>query len=58
MNLPAGRKPKFNPETEMVWEFPANPGSWVVCTLEIDIESLDLLPETKEYFRKKLEDEA
>ena len=48
MHLPAGRKPKFDPKTEMIWEFPAKPGSWIVCTLEMDDEGLDAAIECME----------
>ena len=38
MHLPSNRKPKFDPKTEMIWQFPDKPGSWVVCTLKIDLD--------------------
>lgn len=45
MNLPDGRKPKFDPATEMIWEFPARPGLWAVCTQEIDLGELPAMIE-------------
>ena len=40
MYLPLDRKPKFNSKTEMIWQFPKEPGLWVVCTLQIDLTEL------------------
>lgn len=42
MNLPSERKPKYDPKTEKIWQFPAKPGSWVVCeNIPIDLISND-----------------
>ncbi len=59
MNLPPERKPKYNPKTETIWQFPDHPGLWIVReNIPIDLETCDVFIKIQERFLDEACDES